>query len=65
MLKFYLIFAVFALISCGETKSEKAVIESAVDSYGAIIENAKDTEAVLQKKADSIARQAESLGIPR
>jgi len=65
MLKLCLIFAVLALISCKEVKDEKAVMEKAVDSYGAIIEKAKETEAVLQKKADSIARQADALGIPR
>lgn len=65
MLKFYLIIAVFALISCKESKDEKAVMEKAVDSYKTAIEKAKETEAVLQKQADAIIRQADSLGIPR
>lgn len=53
------------LISCKEAKNESAVIEKAVDSYGALIEKAKGTEAMLQKKADSMIRQSDSLGIPR
>ncbi|MCL2284702.1 MAG: hypothetical protein FWC26_15410 [Fibromonadales bacterium] len=65
MLKYCLIFAVFMLISCKEAKNESAVIEKAVDSYGALIEKAKGTEAMLQKKADSMIRQSDSLGIPR
>ncbi|MCL2207500.1 MAG: hypothetical protein FWB90_05315 [Fibromonadales bacterium] len=65
MLKFYLVVAFFMLISCKEVKDEKAVVEKTVDSYDAIIEKAKGTEAVLQKRADSILRQADSLGIPR
>jgi len=57
----------FALLSCEkkEANSEKAVIEKAVGSYGALIEKAKETEAALQKKADSIAHLQDSLGIPR
>ncbi|MDR3002087.1 MAG: hypothetical protein LBU89_12600 [Fibromonadaceae bacterium] len=63
---YYLIFAALVLVSCGnKEKTEKAVMEKAVDSYGALIEKAKETEAILQKKADSILRQADSLGIPR
>jgi uncharacterized protein YcfL len=67
MNKLFLILAVFLLISCEkkEPNNEKAVLEKAVDSYGAIIEKAKGTEALLQKQADSIIRQADSLGIPR
>jgi len=67
MLKFYLILAAFALISCEkkEVKDEKAVMQKTVDSYGAIIEKARGTEAILQKKADSLVRQSDSLGIPR
>jgi hypothetical protein len=68
MFKFYLILALaLALISCEkkEPNSEKAVMEKAVDSYGALIEKARETEAILQKKADSIVRQSDSLGVPR
>jgi len=69
MLKVYIIMlvAAFALLSCEkkEANSEKAVLEKAVDSYEALIEKAKGTEAVLQKKADSIVRQQNELGIPR
>ena len=67
MLKFYLILAAFALISCEkkEVKDEKAVMQKTVDSYCAIIEKARGTEAILQKKADSLVRQSDSLGIPR
>jgi len=68
MIKYCFALAVLALISCGEKKepnSEKAVMEKAVDSYGALIEKAKQTEAVLQKKADSILQKKDSLEIPR
>jgi uncharacterized protein YcfL len=67
MSKLFLILAVFLLISCEkkEPNNEKAVLEKAVDSYGTIIEKAKGTEVLLQKQADSIIRQADSLGIPR
>jgi uncharacterized protein YcfL len=67
MLKFYLILATLALVSC-ETKepnNEKAVLEKATDSYGVLIEKARETEVLLQKQADSIIHQADSLGIPR
>jgi uncharacterized protein YcfL len=66
MRKLLLIFVLFLFISCEkkEANNEKAVLEKAVDSYGAIIEKAKGTEAILQKKADSLARQSDSLGIP-
>ena len=67
MFKIYIMLAAFALLSCEEKEAnnEKAVMEKAVDSYGALIEKAKETEAVLQKKADSIARLQDSLGISR
>jgi hypothetical protein len=56
-----------ALLSCEkkEAKNERMALEKAADSYGALIEKAKGTEAVLQKKADSIVRQQNELGIPR
>jgi hypothetical protein len=66
MNKYFLALAALALISCGEKpKTEKDAIEKAVDSYGTLIEKAKGTEAILQKKADSILKKADSLGIPR
>jgi len=66
MPKLFLTLALLAIVACEEKEpnSEKAVLEKAVDSYGAIIEKAKQTEAVLQKQADSIVRQSDSLGIP-
>ncbi len=66
MVKFFSIFALLAIIACEkkEANSEKAVLEKAVDSYGAMIEKAKKTESILQKQADSIIRQSDSLGIP-
>jgi len=67
MFKVYIVLAAFALLSCEEKQanSEKAVMEKAVDSYGTLIEKAKETEAVLQKKADSIVHIQKELGIPR
>jgi len=66
MPKLYLVLAVLMLISCEkkEAGNGKAVMEKATDSYGALIEKAKETEALLQKQADSIIRKADSLGIP-
>jgi uncharacterized protein YcfL len=66
MFKLYAILVVLALVSCEkkEPNSEKAVLEKAVDSYGALIEKAKGTEAVLQKKADSVMHQQDSLSMP-
>jgi len=67
MFKVCTMLAALAFISCGkkEAESEKAVLEKAVDNYGALIEKAKKTEAILQKKADSIVREQDELGIPR
>ncbi|GBU26022.1 hypothetical protein R83H12_02701 [Fibrobacteria bacterium R8-3-H12] len=67
MLKVCIMLATLALLSCEkkEAESEKAILEKAVDSYGALIEKAKGTEAILQKKADSIVREQDELGIPR
>jgi len=66
MPKLFLIFALFAVVACEkkEANNEKAVLEKAVDSYSDLIEKAKGTEAVLQKRADSIVRQSDSLGMP-
>lgn len=61
-------FAIIALLIACEKKeasNEKAVVERAVDSYGALIEKAKETEALLQKKADSITLEQDLLAIPR
>jgi len=67
MFRIFFMLVTIALLSCEEKQAnnEKAVMEKAVDSYGALIEKAKETEAVLQKKADSIIRLQDSLGIPR
>jgi uncharacterized protein YcfL len=67
MFKVCIVLAAFALLSCEkkEAANEKAVLEKAVNSYEALIEKAKETEAVLQKKADSIVQQQDELGIPR
>jgi DNA-directed RNA polymerase specialized sigma54-like protein len=67
MFKIYIALVAFALVSCEkkEAASEKAVLEKAVNNYEALIEKAKGTEAVLQKKADSIVRQQDELGMPR
>jgi hypothetical protein len=67
MFKLYIMLAALLLLSCGkkEAESEKAVLEKAVDKYGALIEKAKGTEAILQKKADSIIHEQDELGIPR
>jgi len=62
MFKICIAFAAFALLSCEE---KEAASDKAVDSYESLIEKAKETEAVLQKKADSIARLQDSLGISR
>ena len=66
MFKLYLILTVLILVSCEkkETNNEKTVMEETVDSYEALIEKAKGTEALLQKQADSIIRKSDSLGIP-
>jgi len=67
MFKVCIVLVALTLLSCGkkEAESEKAVLEKAVDNYGALIEKAKKTEAILQKKADSIVREQDELGIPR
>ena len=67
MLKYvFMLVLIMAVLSCKnkEAKDEKMVLEKSMDSYGALIEKAKGTEAILQKKADSIARQQAELGIP-
>jgi hypothetical protein len=66
MPQLFLVFALLAIIACEkkEPDGEKAVLEKMVDSYGAMIEKAKQTEAALQKQADSIVRQSDSLGMP-
>jgi hypothetical protein len=55
------------LLSCEkkEAANDKAVLEKAVNSYESLIEKAKETEASLQKKADSIVGLQDELGIPR
>jgi len=54
--------AALALLSCEE---KETVGDKTADSYKALIEKAKETEADLQKKADSIVRLQEELGVPR
>jgi len=67
MFRVFIVLATLALLSCEEKEAnnEKAVMEKAVGSYGALIEKAKETEAALQKKADSIVRLQDSLDISR
>ncbi len=67
MFRVFIMLAAFALLSCEEKEanSEKAVLEKTVDSYGALIEKAKETEAILQKKADSIVHLQDELGVPK
>jgi hypothetical protein len=66
MFKVYFVLAVLLVLSCEkkEPNSEKAVLEKAVDSYGALIEKAKGTEAKLKKKADSLNNRMDSLSVP-
>jgi len=67
MFKLYLIPVTLALISCETEESQniqKAVVEKTTDSYEVLIDKAKKTEAFLQKQADSIIRQLDSLGVP-
>jgi hypothetical protein len=66
MFKLCFVLAFFLVLSCEkkEPNSEKAVLEKAVDSYGALIEKAKETEAILQKKADSLSDRMDSLSVP-
>jgi len=71
--KFYLffmsfvVFMAFMIISCGkeEVLVPKAAVKEVADSSGVLIERAKEIEAVLQKQADSIVRQFDSLGVPK
>jgi len=67
MHKLYVMLAAIALLSCEEKEAakDKAILEKTVDSYGALIEKAKETESILQKKADSIVHEQNELGIPR
>jgi len=62
MFKIYIVLAAIALLSCEEKEVES---NKALEPYGALIEKAKETEAALQKKADSIILQQDSLGILR
>jgi hypothetical protein len=58
MFKFYLIFAlVFVLISCKKEEPNNEISKK-IDSLGAIADS-------LQKKADSIIREQDSLSVPR
>jgi len=61
MFKVYIMLAALALLSCEE---KEAVGDKTADSYKALIEKAKGTEADLQKNADSIVKLQEELGVP-
>ncbi|MDR2553856.1 MAG: hypothetical protein LBC64_00375 [Fibromonadaceae bacterium] len=65
--KFYLLFIALMIISCKkeEVLVPKVAEEEVADSSGILIEMAKEAEAVLQKQADSIVRQFDSLGVPK
>jgi len=65
--KFYLSFIAFVVISCEneEVLVPKVAVKEVVDSSGILIEKAKEAEAILQKQADSIVRQFDSLGVPK
>jgi len=41
------------------------VVEKIADSNAILIKKAKETEALLQKQADSIVSKFDSLGVPR
>jgi len=60
MFKIYIVLAAIALLSCEEKETES---DKALDPYEALIEKAKETNATLQKKADSIVNLQDSLGI--
>jgi hypothetical protein len=55
------------VISCEpkEQSAKEAAMERVADSYGILMDKAKETEVLLQKRADSIIRQFDSLGVPR
>jgi len=67
MRKFYLLSIALMIISCGkeELPVQKAATERVADSSAILLEKAKETEAFLQKQADSIVRQFDSLGVPK
>jgi len=62
MFRVFIMLAIFALLSCEE---KEPVNEKVLNPYDPLIEKAKKTEAILQKKADSIIREQDELGIPR
>jgi len=59
-----LILSLF-LLSCGEKEAKANKAAEAENPYTALIEKAKQTEALLQKQADSITKEQDSLGTPR
>jgi len=67
MRKLYLILIALTMISCEteEQLAQKAAMEKAADSYGVMMEKAREKEAFLQKRADSIIHKFDSLGVPR
>jgi len=55
------------IISCKteEQPAQKNAAEKVADSCVILMDVARETEASLQKQADSIIRQFDSLGVPR
>jgi len=53
------------LISCEKKEAKAEAPAEAENPYSALIEKAKQTEALLQKQADSIIKEQDSLGMPR
>jgi len=68
MRKFYLMLLIaLTIISCEteEKQAQKAAMEKIADSYGVMMDKAREKEAFLQKRADSIIHKFDSLGVPR
>jgi len=68
--KFYLLFITFMIISCEEEdmlvpKTAAREAREVEAPSGEPIRKAKEMEAFLQKQADSIVRQFDSLGVPK
>ena len=59
-----LILSLF-LLSCKKEETKAEAAAEAENPYNALIEKAKQTEARLQKQADSIIKEQDSLGMPR
>jgi len=63
MPKYFMIILPLLFLSC--EKQEPKPVGTAENPYAPLIEKAKQTEAHLQKKADSILSEQDALGIPR